>query len=85
MKSKTLTLQRAAQRAMKDAAHIGVDPLNSVIVQGACFTQPSAVRLIRSFERKEAAKRKEDAQTNARRRYWYSRAEAIDGWQNENE
>ena len=73
MKSKQVTLQRQAARAMKDAMHIGVDPLNTVIVQGACFAQPGAVRLIRSFEKRER---------NERRERIYSRSHAIDAWEN---
>ena len=74
MKSKPLTMQRAAQRAMKHAIHIGVDPTNTVIVQGACFAKPFAVPRIKAWEKR---------QDKARR--IYTRSHAIEVWDNEAE
>ena len=47
MRAKPLAMQRRAERAMRDAMYLGVDPRNANAVSGLCYENPFVVPLIK--------------------------------------
>ena len=80
MKTKSLSLQRRAARAMKDAMHIGIDPMDANETFGLCFAKPFAVPEIKRRERNFDAIRKQ-----LRSPRIYTRSHAIELWESDNE
>lgn len=77
MKTKSLSMQRNAARAMKDAMHIGVDPMDANVTFGICYANPLLVPRVKYRERQLATQHK------ARTPRIYTRSQAIEMWERE--
>ena len=80
MKTKSLSMQRNAARAMKDAMHIGVDPMNANDTFGMVYVQRFYVPTIKRREQNFDAIRRQ-----VRSPRIYSRSHAIEVWESEAE